>query len=64
MLSDTAHHLGVDPGLVKDGVEAHLQKLLAEQVHVFGSGWTLVQREFRTRSVRWTCSAGTPPGRR
>lgn len=40
--------LGVDPGLVKDGVEAHLQKLLAEQVEVLGTGWTLVRREYPT----------------
>ncbi len=33
MLHDSAHELGVDPGLSKDGVEAHLQQLLAEQVH-------------------------------
>lgn len=40
--------LGADPGLVKDGVEAHLQKLLAEQVELLGSGWTLVRREYPT----------------
>ena len=34
VLLDTAHELGADPGLVKDGVEAHLQKLLAEQIFV------------------------------
>src|SRR5690606_17957373 len=34
--ADTSHELGVDPGLVKDGVEAHLQKLLAEQVELLG----------------------------
>ena len=45
---DTEHELGVDPGLVKDGVEAHLQKLLAEQVGVLGEGWRLVRREFPT----------------
>ena len=45
---DSAHDLGVDPGLVKDGVEAHLQKLLAEQLHVLGDGWRLVRREFPT----------------
>ncbi|MBI1376208.1 MAG: endonuclease NucS [Frankiales bacterium] len=45
---DTDHELGVDPGLVKDGVEAHLQKLLAEQVEVLGAGWRLVRREFPT----------------
>lgn len=46
--SDTSHVLGADPGLVKDGVEAHLQKLLAEQVEVLGAGHTLVRREFPT----------------
>jgi hypothetical protein len=45
---DSSHDLGVDPGLVKDGVEAHLQELLAEHVHTLGDGWTLVRREFPT----------------
>jgi endonuclease len=45
---DSAHHLGVDPGLVKDGVEAHLQKLLAEHVRTLGEGYRLVRREFPT----------------
>ena len=45
---DSSHELGVDPGLQKDGVEAHLQALLAENPETFGSGWTLVQREYRT----------------
>lgn len=40
--------LGIDPGLRKDGVEAHLQALLAENPETFGSGWTLVRREFPT----------------
>ncbi|QNG18281.1 endonuclease NucS [Rhodococcus triatomae] len=40
--------LGVDPGLIKDGVEAHLQELLAEHVTTLGEGWTLVRREFPT----------------
>ena len=48
VLSDTEHLLGPDPGLVKDGVEAHLQKLLAEQVEVLGAGYTLVRREYPT----------------
>jgi RecB family endonuclease NucS len=39
---------GTDPGLIKDGVEAHLQELLAEQVAVFGHGWQLVRREYPT----------------
>lgn len=45
---DTAHELGVDPGLVKDGVEAHLQALLAEHITTLGDGWSLVRREFMT----------------
>ena len=36
------------PGLSKDGVEAHLQELLAAQVETFGPGWRLVRREFPT----------------
>jgi RecB family endonuclease NucS len=45
---DSSHELGVDPGLVKDGVEAHLQALLADQPTVFGEGWQLVRREHMT----------------
>jgi RecB family endonuclease NucS len=48
ILSDTSFDLGVDPGLVKDGVEAHLQELLAAQMHVLGEGWRLVRREYPT----------------
>lgn len=48
VLHDTTHELGVDPGLVKDGVEAHLQELLAEQVDRLGAGWRLVRREYPT----------------
>ena len=48
VVSDTAHELGNDPGLVKDGVEKQLQQLLADQCHVLGEGWTLVQREYAT----------------
>ncbi|MBF4575125.1 endonuclease NucS [Frondihabitans sp. VKM Ac-2883] len=48
ILHDSAHELGVDPGLVKDGVEAHLQKLMAEQIEVLGDGHTLVRREYMT----------------
>jgi len=46
--SDHSHHLGVDPGLIKDGVEADLQKLLAEQIELLGEGFTLVRREYMT----------------
>lgn len=45
---DSSHELGVDPGLVKDGVESHLQTLLAEQIELLGPGHTLVRREFPT----------------
>jgi RecB family endonuclease NucS len=48
VLSDVSHELGEDPGLVKDGVEKELQALLAEQCHVLGEGYTLVQREYFT----------------
>ena len=48
MLSDTSADLGVDPGLVKDGVEAHLQQLLAVQLDLLGEGWRLVRREYPT----------------
>jgi len=48
VLSDSSVDLGVDPGLVKDGVEAHLQELLAAQIGVLGDGWRLVRREFPT----------------
>ena len=48
ILSDSAHNLGVDPGLQKDGVEAHLQQLLADRCEVLGAGWTLVRREYPT----------------
>ena len=45
---DSSHQLGVDPGLVKDGVEAHLQELLAEHIDLLGEGYTLVRREYMT----------------
>ncbi|GAD34521.1 nuclease of the RecB family [Microbacterium sp. TS-1] len=48
MIHDSSHELGVDPGLIKDGVEADLQRLLAEQVEVIGEDLTLVRREFPT----------------
>jgi len=48
VLHDSRHELGVDPGLVKDGVEAHLQKLLAEHIGTLGEGYTLVRREYMT----------------
>ena len=48
VLDDSTYDLGVDPGLVKDGVEAHLQALLAEQIETLGAGWRLVRREYPT----------------
>jgi RecB family endonuclease NucS len=45
---DSSHELGTDPGLVKDGVEAHLQVLLAEHIELLGEGYTLVRREYMT----------------
>jgi RecB family endonuclease NucS len=48
VISDTSADLGTEPGLVKDGVEAHLQELLAEQLHLLGDGWRLIRREYPT----------------
>jgi len=48
LIHDTSHELGIDPGLVKDGVEAHLQELLALHLDTFGSNWSLVRREYPT----------------
>src|SRR5256885_8227800 len=45
---DHAQELGAEPGLQKDGVEAHLQELLAEHIKTLGDGYTLVRREFPT----------------
>lgn len=45
---EKSFELGEDPGLVKDGVEAHLQELLAEHIAELGEGYTLVRREYPT----------------
>ncbi len=45
---DSSHDLGIDPGLQKDGVEAHLQALLAEHPEALGTGLALVRREHLT----------------
>jgi len=42
------HELGKDPGLIKDGVEAHLQELLAAQIELIGPGSKLIRREYAT----------------
>ncbi|MBU6245295.1 MAG: endonuclease NucS [Actinomycetales bacterium] len=47
-LHESAHELGLDPGLRKDGVEAHLQQLLAAHVGVLGDQWSLIRREYPT----------------
>ena len=48
MMHDSNHDLGIDPGLQKDGVEADLQRLLAEQVELVEEGASLVRREYMT----------------
>jgi RecB family endonuclease NucS len=63
VLSDVTHEMGspeADVALTKDGVEAHLQELLAEQPHWCGDGFRLVRREWRPISARWTSCAVTP----
>jgi len=46
--TDHSHELGEDPGLIKDGVESDLQRLLAEQIDILGEGYRLVTREYMT----------------
>jgi RecB family endonuclease NucS len=48
ILTDVSHELGVDPGLIKDGVEAHLQELLAANPHEIAPGLSLIRREHPT----------------
>jgi len=48
VLSDVSYDLGVDPGLRKDGVEKHLQELLADHPATLAAGLTLVRREYPT----------------
>jgi endonuclease len=51
ILSDSEHDMGSPDehaGLTKDGVEAHLQELLAEQPEWCGEGFRLVRREWPT----------------
>lgn len=48
IFSDVAHELGEDPGLQKDGVESHLQEMLADQLHHAGAGMSLIRREYFT----------------
>jgi RecB family endonuclease NucS len=48
VLLDVTEDCGTDPGLAKDGVEAHLQELLAAHPEQFGEGYRLVRREYQT----------------
>jgi len=48
VFQDSSYELGLDPGLRKDGVEAHLQELLAATPAALGAGITLVRREYPT----------------
>lgn len=48
VLEELNYDLGTDPGLIKDGVEAHLQELLAAQITLLGEGYTLIRREYMT----------------
>jgi RecB family endonuclease NucS len=48
VFSDSVHELGIDPGLQKDGVEKHLQELLADHPATLAPGLTLVRREYPT----------------
>ena len=48
VFADSQHEFGEDPGLQKDGVEAHLQELLAASPHAIEHGLTLVRREYPT----------------
>ena len=47
-IHDSKPDRGIDPGLIKDGVEAHLQAMLAAQIELLGTGHSLVRREFPT----------------
>ena len=48
IISDSTYELGSDPGLQKDGVEAHLQELLAGAPEALGEGFSLIRREHQT----------------
>ena len=48
VISEASADMGVDPGLQKDGVEAHLQELLAAQPETINEGTILVRREYPT----------------
>jgi hypothetical protein len=60
VLEDVTHELGDDPGLIKDGVEAHLQELLAASPDTLEEGLSLIRREYPTDigPVDLLCSDG------
>lgn len=62
ILHDSSHELGQDPGLVKDGVEADLQRLLAEQIELLGEGHRLIRREHMTAIGPVDILASAPGG--
>ena len=47
-INEMSHDLGIDPGLIKDGVEADLQRLLSDQIELLGAGYRMVRREYPT----------------
>jgi RecB family endonuclease NucS len=63
LIAETAHEMGVDPGLRKDGVEAHLQELLAANPTPSPMGSSSCGASTRPTSARSTCCAATPQGR-
>jgi endonuclease len=62
VFEDVTHHLGDDPGLQKDGVEAHLQELIAVRPWILEDGLTLIRREYPTDigPVDLLCADGGP----
>lgn len=60
VFEDVTHDLGEDPGLVKDGVESHLQELLAATPETLEEGLGLIRREYPTDigPVDLLCVAG------
>ena len=62
LITDTAHDLGVDPGLQKDGVEAHLQELLAADPTRCSPACAWSVASTPPTSGPSTCCVATPTG--
>lgn len=62
IIHEYEHHLGIDPGLIKDGVESDLQRLLAEQIETLGVGYNLIRREYPTAIGQVDIMARDPQG--